>query len=48
VVILSAAKTGGEAGVAGVAGPTFGVENTTGRDPATDRTRVTHAGAAGG
>jgi hypothetical protein len=45
VVILSAAKTGGEAGVAG---PTFGVENTTGRDPATDRTRVIHAGAAGG
>jgi hypothetical protein len=45
VVILSAAKTSGEAGVAG---PARGVENTAGRDPAGARIHVIHAGAAGG
>jgi hypothetical protein len=45
VVILSAAKTSGEAGVAG---PARGVESTTGRDPATDGPDVTLAGSAGG
>jgi len=44
VVILSAAKIRGEAGVAG---PVFDVEDPTGHH-ATDRTRVTHSGAARG
>jgi hypothetical protein len=45
VVILSAAKTSREAGVAG---PARGVESTTGSDPATDDPDVTLTGSAGG